>query len=148
MIIGVIVAVGLLLLDIPFARSWDCCRRNRAYTSYRAFHRRAAGILVTLATEPDKVLWVLAFYVVIQLVENTLLAPRIQAKTLNMHPIAVILVFVLGSYFFGLWGVILGPPLVAMGRDIIIYFRQQWSGDSPPVAESEPEQAAEDADVE
>ena len=148
-IIGVIVAVGLLVLDIPFALLLGIVAGlTELIPLIGPFIGGAAGILVTLATEPDKVLWVLAFYVVIQLVENTLLAPRIQAKTLNMHPIAVILVFVLGSYFFGLWGVILGPPLVAMGRDIIIYFRQQWSGDSPPVAESEPEQAVEDADAE
>ena len=145
-VIGAIVTVGLLLLDIPFALLLGIVAGlTELIPLIGPFIGGAAGVLVALATEPDKVLWVLLFYVAIQLVENTLLAPRIQAKTLNMHPIAVILVFVLGSYFFGLWGVILGPPLTAVGRDIIVYFRQQWNGDSPTIPESEPEPAAEDA---
>lgn len=148
-IIGVIVAVGLLLLGIPYALLLGIVAGlTELIPLIGPFIGGAVGVLVTLATEPDKVLWVLLFYVIIQLVENTLLAPRIQAKTLNMHPIAVILVFVLGSYFFGLWGVILGPPLVAMGRDIIIYFRQQWNGETPAVPESEPETATENSDAE
>ncbi len=147
--IGVIVAVGLLLLDIPFALLLGIVAGvTELIPLIGPFIGGAAGVLVTLATEPDKVLWVLLFYVAIQLVENTVLAPRIQAKTLNMHPIAVILVFVLGSYFFGLWGVILGPPLVAMARDIIIYFRQQWNADSATVPEKEPGAAVEDTDGE
>ncbi len=148
-IIGVIVAVGLLLLGIPYALLLGIVAGlTELIPLIGPFIGGAVGVLVTLATEPDKVLWVLLFYVIIQLVENTLLAPRIQAKTLNMHPIAVILVFVLGSYFFGLWGVILGPPLVAMGRDIIIYFRQQWNGETPAVPEREPEPATENSDAE
>ena len=147
-VIGAIVTVGLLLLGIPFALLLGIVAGlTELIPLIGPFIGGAAGVLVTLAAEPDKVLWVLLFYVAIQLVENTLLAPRIQAKTLNMHPIAVILVFVLGSYFFGLWGVILGPPLTAMGRDIIIYFRQQWNTDSPTVPESEPEPAAENPDA-
>ena len=87
----------------------------------------AVGVLVTLATEPDKVLWVILLYLVVQLLENTLLVPRIQADTLNMHPIAVILVITIGSQYFGLWGVILGPPLVALAKDVIIYLVKQWN---------------------
>ena len=148
-VIGAIVTVGLLLLDIPFALLLGIVAGlTELIPLIGPFIGGAAGVLVTLATEPDKVLWVLLFYVAIQLVENTLLAPRIQAKSLNMHPIAVILVFVLGSYFFGLWGVILGPPLVAMGRDIIVYFHQQWNADSPTIPENEPEPAAENPEAE
>lgn len=87
----------------------------------------AVGVVVTLATEPDKVVWVILLYLVIQLLENTLLVPRIQAETLSLHPVVVILVITLGSQFFGLWGVVLGPPLTALGRDLIVYFHRQWN---------------------
>ena len=102
------------------------------------------GVLVTLATAPDKVLWVILLYLVVQLLENTLLVPRIQADTLNMHPIAVILVITVGSQYFGLWGVILGPPLVALAKDVIIYLVQQWN--EAPVAEADAEVAREEPD--
>lgn len=127
-IVGVIVAVGLLLLDVPFAVLLGIVAGlTELVPIIGPWIGGAVGVLVTLATEPDKVLWVILLYLVVQLLENTLLVPRIQADTLNMHPIAVILVITIGSQYFGLWGVILGPPLVALSKDVIIYMVKQWN---------------------
>jgi predicted PurR-regulated permease PerM len=87
----------------------------------------AAGILVALATAPDKVLWVILLYLAIQLLENSLLVPRIQGDALKLHPIAVMIIIVVGSQLFGIWGIILGPLLVAGARDIIMYFVVEWN---------------------
>lgn len=133
-IVGVIVAVGLLLLDVPFAVLLGIVAGlTELVPIIGPWIGGAVGVLVTLATEPDKVLWVILLYLIVQLLENTLLVPRIQADTLNMHPIAVILVITVGSQYFGLWGVILGPPLVALAKDVIIYLVKQWN--EAPVAE-------------
>ncbi len=130
-VVGVIVTVGLLALGIPFAVVLGAVAgMTELVPIIGPWIGGAVGVLVTLATEPDKIVWVILLYLAVQLLENTLLVPRIQAETLNLHPIAVILVITIGSQFFGLWGVILGPPLTALGRDIIVYFCQQWGGAS------------------
>ena len=135
-IVGVIVAVGLLLMGVPFAVLLGVVAGlTELVPIIGPWIGGAVGVLVTLATEPDKVLWVIGLYLVVQLLENTLLVPRIQADTLNMHPIAVILIITVGSQYFGLWGVILGPPLVALAKDVIIYLVKQWN--EPPVAADE-----------
>jgi predicted PurR-regulated permease PerM len=135
-IVGVIVAVGLLLLDVPFAVILGIVAGlTELVPIIGPWIGGAVGVLVTLATEPDKVLWVILLYLIVQLLENTLLVPRIQADTLNMHPIAVILTITIGSQYFGLWGVILGPPLVALAKDVIIYLVKEWNK-APVVEES------------
>ena len=127
-IVGAIVAVGLLVLDVPFAVLLGIVAGiTELVPIIGPWIGGAVGVLVTLATEPDKVLWVILLYLIIQLLENTLLVPRIQADTLNMHPIVVILVITIGSQYFGLWGVILGPPLVALAKDVIIYLVKEWN---------------------
>ena len=134
-IVGIIVAVGLLLLDVPFAVLLGIVAGlTELVPIIGPWIGGAVGVLVTLATEPDKVLWVILLYLIVQLLENTLLVPRIQADTLNMHPIAVILVITIGSQYFGLWGVILGPPLVALAKDVVIYLVKQWN-EAPVVVE-------------
>lgn len=136
-IVGVIVAVGLLLLDVPFAVVLGIVAGfTELVPIIGPWIGGAVGVLVTLATEPDKVLWVILLYLIVQLLENTLLVPRIQADTLNMHPIAVILVITIGSQYFGLWGVILGPPLVAMAKDVIVYLVKEWN-EAPAAEEAE-----------
>ncbi len=127
-IVGLIAAVGLLLLDVPFAVLLGIVAGlTELVPIVGPWIGGAVGVLVTLATEPDKVLWVILLYLIVQLLENTLLVPRIQAGSLNMHPIAIILVITIASQYFGLWGVILGPPLVALAKDVIIYLVKEWN---------------------
>ena len=66
-------------------------------------------------------------YLAVQLVENIFLVPRIQGDRLKLHPVAVIMVIVIASNYFGLWGVILGPPIVALIKDLGVYLAQEWN---------------------
>ena len=136
LIVGTIVGAGLLLLDVRFAVILGIVAGlTELVPIIGPWIGGAAGVIVTLATEPDRVLWVILLYLTVQMLENTLLVPRIQAGALNLHPVAVILIISVGSNYFGLWAVILGPPLVALGKDIVIYFVQQWSNPLPAAAE-------------
>jgi predicted PurR-regulated permease PerM len=140
-IVGVIITAGLLLLGVPFAFILGIVAGlTELVPIIGPWIGGAAGVLVTLATEPDKILWVILLYLVVQLLENTFLVPRIQGNTLKLHPIAVIMVIVVASQYFGLWGVILGPPLVAMGKDIIVYLAQEWNR---PIVSEDMEEVAD-----
>ena len=126
--VGVVVTVGLLLLGVPFPFVLGLVAGiTELVPVIGPWLGGAVGVLVTLATEPDKVPWVILLYLSVQLLENILLVPRIQANSLNLHPVAIILVIVVASSFFGLWGVILGPPLVAMSKDMAICFAREWN---------------------
>ena len=127
-IVGTIVTVGLLLMGVPFAFVLGMVAGlTELVPVIGPWIGGAAGVLVTLATEPAMVPWVILLYLGVQIVENVLLVPRIQGDSLNMHPVAVIMVIVIASNYFGLWGVILGPPLVALIRDLAVHFAREWN---------------------
>ena len=129
--IGIAVTVGLLAMGVPFAFLLGVVAALTALIPIVGpFIGAAAAILVTLATAPEKLLWVAGLYLFVQLVENTFLAPRVQANVLNLHPIVVILVIILGGHFFGIWGIVFGAPLVSMGKDVVRYLADEW--DRPP----------------
>lgn len=128
LIVGTLVAVGLFLLGVPFAVLLGLVAGiTELMPIIGPWIGGAAGGLVTLATAPDKALFVLLLYLGIQLLENSLLVPRIQGDALKLHPIVILVIIVVGSQLFGLWGIILGPLLVAAARDIIKYFVLEWS---------------------
>ena len=85
------------------------------------------GVLVALATAPDKLLPVIALYVGIQMVENIVLVPRIQGQAVDIHPALIMVILVVGSEAAGLWGVIISVPLAAVARDVFKYFYTEWS---------------------
>ena len=126
--IGILVTIGLVAMGVPFAFLLGVVAGATALIPIVGpFIGGAVALLVTLATAPEKLVWVLALYVVVQLAENTLLAPRVQASALNIHPIVVILVIIVGGHFFGIWGIIFGAPLVSMGRDVVRYVADGWN---------------------
>ena len=132
-IVGAIVTIALLLLGVPFAFVLGIVAGlTELVPIIGPWIGGAVGVLVTLATEPGKVPWVILLYLGVQLAENVFLVPRIQGDTLKLHPVAVITVIVIASKYFGLWGVILGPPLVALVKDMAIYLAQEWN--RPPLA--------------
>lgn len=127
LVVGTIVAVGLLLLGVPFALLLGIVA---GFTELIPFIGPwiggAVGVLVALATAPDKLLWVVLLYVGVQLLENTVLVPRIQGQSLSLHPAVVLLVITIASQIWGIWGVILGPPVASLLKDLAAYFSQQW----------------------
>lgn len=125
--IGILVTLGLVLMGVPFAFLLGVIAGVTALIPIVGpFIGGAVALLVTLATAPEKLVWVLMLYLGVQVAENTLLAPRVQAGTLNIHPITVILVIIVGGHFFGIWGIIFGAPLVAMCRDVFRYVADEW----------------------
>ena len=58
----------------------------------------------------------------VQLIQGAFLVPRIQSFAIKIHPLLILVSILIGSEIGGLWGVILGPPVAASAKDLIIYF--------------------------
>lgn len=128
LIVGAVVTVGLLLMGVPFALVLGIIAGiTELVPVVGPWIGAIAGVLVTLATEPHLLPWVILLYLAVQLLENTLLVPRIQGESLNLHPVAIILTIVVASNYFGLWGLILGPPLVALFKEMFVWFVREWN---------------------
>jgi len=83
----------------------------------------AAAVIVILAIAPEKVIWVALLFLVVQLLENSLLVPRIHGGYLHIHPAVMVVLLVLGAYIAGFWGILLIAPLTATIVEIYKYVR-------------------------
>jgi predicted PurR-regulated permease PerM len=72
------------------------------------------ALLVALSIDPGKALWVVIATIVIQMLENTVLVPRIMKYSMGVNPIIVLLSLIAFSSVFGFMGAILALPLAAM----------------------------------
>ena len=137
-VVGLTVFVGLFVLDVRFSVLLGIVAGVTELIPIAGpLLGASVGILVTLATSPEKVLYVLLLYLGVQLVENVFVVPRIQGHLLHIHPVVMIIIILVGSQVAGFWGVIIGPPLVAAARDVISYLRQEWNHQVPlPEAEN------------
>jgi predicted PurR-regulated permease PerM len=144
-VVGTLTALGLFLLGIPFQVLLGIVAGiTELVPIIGPWIGGAVGVLVTLATAPEKVIWVILLYLGIQVLENSFLVPRIQGNALDLHPIAMIVVIVIGSHLFGLWGVILGPLLAAVAKEVIKYFIDEWNRPALPLGSLEDIEVADE----
>ena len=143
--IGLIVFIGLMLLDIDFAILLGLVAGiTEAIPVVGPIIGAVPGIIVTLATDPQKIVWVLALYLGSQLLENSLLVPRIQGNAVHMHPIVIMALLIVGSETFGVIGVVTAVPVASVAREVFKYFYGIWS-DNPPTVPLE--EAVENGDA-
>ena len=141
-IVGGLVFLGLVLLDISFALTLGLLAGALGLIPIiGAYIGAVPGLLVALATDPGKLVWVALLYIVVQFIESNIVSPRIQGSALILHPIFIMGTLVIASDIAGLLGVLVGVPLVAVARDIFVYFYKEWSG--PGESEAEPEEVEE-----
>lgn len=69
---------------------------------------------------------VLGVFVAVQSLEGYVLTPRILGGRLNLHPMAVFLGLLVGGKLFGLLGVILAIPAIAIGKVFFKFLRELY----------------------
>ncbi|MGE3619525.1 MAG: AI-2E family transporter [Acidimicrobiia bacterium] len=93
----------------------------------------AVAVLVALATAGfAEALIVLAVAVVVQQLDNDLLAPYIYGKALELHPLIVLFAVVGGGALFGFGGTILAVPVTAVAINVLVEVRAGPSAAAEP----------------
>jgi predicted PurR-regulated permease PerM len=77
-------------------------------------------------------LWVLLWIIGIHQIEANLLNPKIIGVAAKIHPVLVVLALIIGEHFFGLWGALLGVPVLSIAQSIFNHFRFGTMPDLPP----------------
>ena len=122
---GAVSAVGLFFIGVPYALALGAFVSVTAIIPYLgAFLGAIPALLVALTSGglTDTLLTALLFLGVQQL-EGNFLTPKIQGDTLHVHPILVFLAVIVGGGLYGLFGVIVAVPALAVLRVLFDFFR-------------------------
>lgn len=72
------------------------------------------AFIVAAAFDPSKVIWVVVSTIIVQMLENNLIVPRVMDKAVGVNPVAGLLAFLAFGSLFGFTGALLAIPLAAM----------------------------------
>lgn len=128
--VGVTVLVTLLILGINFALSTALVAALLAMVPVVGsvlFLIPVALAAITVSLQ-KLIVAVVVCVLAAQLVYN-LLAPKLLGKALKIHPIIVMLSFLVGYRLSGIWGAIFAVPvtsaLAIIGKDLLKYWKQE-----------------------
>jgi predicted PurR-regulated permease PerM len=118
---GVITAVALLLLGVPYFLPLGLAMALLGVVPFLGATLGGALMVSTtfLSSGVKSGLVALVIFVVYQQVENHLLQPLIQRHTIKMNPLAIALVMLVGTACAGVLGALLSLPLVAAAQILI-----------------------------
>jgi predicted PurR-regulated permease PerM len=94
-----------------------------------------AGIPVGLVAMPlgtSMLIWAIGIYAVIQSIEGYIIGPLILRHAVELPPAWTLIAIVLFGSLFGVLGIALSMPLLAIGRVALLrFYVEDWLGDKP-----------------
>lgn len=67
------------------------------------------------------VLWLVVMVLLVHAVEAYMLNPIIYGRHMKMHPVAILVILMVGEHLFGIWGLLLGVPVAAFVWSYVIH---------------------------
>lgn len=129
--VGVLVAIGLVLLNVEFALliGFGAAIFN-VIPYFGPVIAAVPAVLLALRQSVWTPLYVIIIFVVINQLESAVLGPRILGRRVGLHPFVVILAVLIGGKLFGIWGLLGAVPVVVMIKIILPYLWWRTSDDS------------------
>ncbi len=81
------------------------------------------AVLFALTKSWEIAILTLVVIVIVQLIESNIVTPYIQSKSIDSHPLLILLAFIIFGKYFGIIGMIFAIPLLAIILLIIKYIR-------------------------
>lgn len=122
-IIGGLCFIGLMILNIKYALLISVIIGVTNMIPY--FGPIIGGVpavLITLFDDPVKALWLAVFILVLQQFDGMVLGPKILGNSIGLSPFWIIFAIIIGGGFFGIAGMFLGVPTIAVIRLLLLQF--------------------------
>ncbi len=115
LIMGLVVYVGLSLMGIKFALILGFLAAVfEIVPMVGPVLAAIPAIFLAFLQSPALGLWVIAFYVIVQQLENHILVPVVLGKTVGLNPVVVIIALLIGENLAGIPGMILSVPVATI----------------------------------
>ena len=106
------------------------------------------AVIYGLIVDPISALWILLLFLAIHQIEGHIVVPKLMGSALRLHPLLVIFGLLAGGELYGLLGIFIALPLLAVGRAVWEFFRDRvdlepWTEGGHVPVEVELEEAAQ-----
>jgi predicted PurR-regulated permease PerM len=121
--VGAITGLGLLGAGFPYAGTLGLMVAVFSVVPYLGLLLSlvpALFIALVSGSVVKSLITVAVVYTVAQILEGTVISPRIVGESVGLHPVWVVLALALGGFFFGFVGLLIGVPIAAGLKLLIV----------------------------
>lgn len=119
-ILGVLVYIGMTIFNFPYSLSVSAITGALALIPiYGAFLGGLVGFILISVVSFSQAIWFIIFIIVIQQLEGNLIYPRVVGNSVGLPGIWVLMVVSVGGTLFGLVGMLIAVPTVALVYSLV-----------------------------
>lgn len=135
--LSIIYSLGLSIVGLKFAIAIGVVSGLVSFVPYLGFVFGIALAALTVALEPNP-LWlfvgVIATFSIAQVIEGSVLTPKLVGDRIGLHPVVVIFAIAAGGQLFGFFGILLALPAAAVLSVLVRFGYHRYLKENPEVA--------------
>ena len=134
LLIGVLVGGGLAALGVPYAVLLGVLAFFMEFIPVLGvFISGAAAVAIAIFhfQEVLRPLLVVAYFIIVHVIEGDLIGPRIMGKAVGIHPATGLVALVAGTELFGIWGALFAAPLAGLLQAVLTAAWLELRGGKP-----------------
>lgn len=120
------IALGIAGLKAPMVFGLFCAVTN-VIPYVGPYIGGIPAVLVGFSMDPMTGICSLIAVVIAQVLESYFLQPLVMGKTMKLHPVTIMIGLLVFGNFFGILGMILATPIIALGKTIFLFFNEKFS---------------------
>lgn len=132
--LSIIYSAGLTLVGLKFAIAIGVVAGLVSFVPYLGFVFGIGLAALTVAMEPNP-LWmllgVIATFTIAQMIEGSILTPRLVGDRIGLHPVIVIFSIAAGGQLFGFFGILLALPAAAVLSVLVRFAYNRYLAERP-----------------
>ncbi len=122
LMVGIFTFIGYLIIGMPYALLLGIIAGITNIIPYVGPYIGAApAVIIGLTISPTKAILVALVVLVVQQIDGNFISPNVIGKTLDIHPLTIIVILLVAGNLAGLLGMILGVPFYAVVKTIVVY---------------------------
>lgn len=121
LIVGILLYIGYMIIGLNYSLVLALFGMLTNVIPFLGpFIAVAPALLVALFQDPIMVLWVAIIMLVAQQIEGNVISPNVMGKTLNIHPLTIIVLILTAGNLVGIIGVIFVIPVYSILKVIVL----------------------------
>lgn len=120
------IALGIAGLKAPMVFGLFCAVTN-VIPYIGPYIGGVPAVLVGFSMDPMTGICALIAVVIAQVLESYFLQPLVMGKTMKLHPVTIMIGLLVFGNFFGIIGMILATPIIALVKTVFLFFNEKFS---------------------
>ena len=121
LIVGVLETIGLMIAGVKYPIVLGVIGGiSNVIPYFGPYIGAVPAVAIALVQSPITAVWAIVVFAIVQQLDNSFISPKIIEGSLGLHPVTTMFVVLAGGEFFGIIGMLVAVPVIAILKAVVM----------------------------